>query len=93
MNIDENKLNVLAEENNITLEKAKRYYAILNEIPCVNLDNKTHSLNCLYLLIYLLHNNKENNTFDYLLSDSLYKTYGELAYPYLDDEYKLTKKI
>ena len=93
MYIDENKFKVIAEETNITSNLAKKYYAILNDVPCVSLDDKTHSLNCLYLLVYLLQNNKENNSFDYLISDSLYKTYGEIAYPYLDDEYKLTKKI
>ena len=85
-------LNVLAEEENISLYKVNKYYDAIKYIPCIQEDNRIHSLNCLYLLVELLKKRKQTQDFNYILSDALYKTYGDVSIPYLSNEYNLTLK-
>ena len=91
MNTNNDYLSVIAEESCISLNKVNKYYDSIKDIPCINQDDKMHSLNCLCLLISLMKN-KNNQSFNYILSDALYKTYREDALPYITDEYEMQLK-
>lgn len=88
MKISEYAINLIAEETNVSKRHVQKYYDILNEIPCVCNGGRIQLLNCLYILINLKKNNKENESFDYLLSDALYKIYKEDSLPFLSSYYK-----
>ena len=90
MEINENSLKFISEESNVSLESVKRYYHILNNIPCVNNSNKHNFLNCLYLLIQLRKRNqfqKFQLPLEYNISDALYNVYKNESIDYLYPSY------
>ena len=94
------RLQLMAEEYGIDLNEVTKYYALIKDIPCVANNDEELLYDCLELLIqdrgsieFIAGNKKANEykSMKYSVSDALDRVYDELAYPYLCDEYKMTK--
>ena len=100
MEIDREKILQLDSEYEIGFSTIMKYYTTLISIPCVQKEGEDKCFECLETLIQdrissdFMQKEYEKNgysgeykSFDYSLSDALYRIYEEEAIPYLSTEY------
>ena len=102
MEIDKNKLLQLGDDYEVSFSLVMHYYTLLMDIPCVQRGGEDRFLECLETLIQsritaefkdeeqetIKNGYDEYMSFEYSLSDALYRIYEDEALDYLCDEYK-----
>ena len=99
--IDKKKLLQLEKDYEIGFSEIVKYYTLLMNIPCVQRGGEDRCLECLETLIQdrvsVDFKQKETaqfgvideyKSFDYSMSDALYRIYEEESLPFLCEEYK-----
>ena len=103
MRIEQEKLLELESEYQVSFSTIMYYYTVLLETPCVQRNGDELLVDCLETLIQSrisaefkqkqYENQGEYMSFEYSLSDALYRVYDEEAIPYLCEEYKEEKGL
>jgi len=98
--MEEERLEQIAEEYDISISRVKSYYEILKKYPVVESYNEELLFECLEEVVQDMSTNEfiieDTDKFThedkikplkYSISDALYRTYGDDAVPYLDETY------
>ena len=106
MILDREDLLKLETEYGVGFSTVIKCYTSLISVPCVECEGKNKLFSCLELLIQSGINNNfkqkemeqseesnDSKSFEYSLSDALYRIYEDDSLPYLCDEYKIENSL